>query len=234
MMVDPQQQPPSSYYRKPYASSDLDRPITHPPNDSNGQAARVTIPSNFNQAQPITLNSPSMGTEQSKPSSTFNQTQSALAHENLIPSKPSSSSNISSMTAPPQESYRDSAHLSFSDYALIVIALSPAAVHLWGRCFAQSPAPRQLGTWFALLTLPISAPLYRWEIVPRSARDVLELMSYGSALTVTIDVTAVCYQSMVAVSPTSELQWLVFYPAIVAAFACWLVIVGFMWALVIV
>lgn len=232
-MVDPQQQPPSSYYRKPYASSDSDQPTPQSSDDSNGQAARVTNPSTSNQAHPITLNSPSLGTEQSKTSSTFKQTHSTVANENLLPPKPSSSSDTGSSTAPLHKSYRRSDHLNVSDYALMVIVLSPAAVHLWGRCFAQNPAPRQLGTWFALLTLPISVPLYRWEKVPHLARDVLELMSYGSALTVTIDITVVSYQYMTAVPPTSEWQWLIFYPATVAAVASWLVIVGLMWALVI-
>lgn len=232
-MVDPQLQPPSSYYRKPYASSDSDQPTPQSSDDSNGQAARVTNPSTSNQAHSITLNFPSLGTEQSKTSSTFKQTHSTVANENLLPPKSSSSSDTGSSTAPLHKSYRRSDHLNVSDYALMVIALSPAAVHLWGRCFAQNPAPRQLGTWFALLTLPISVPLYRWEKVPHLARDVLELMSYGSALTVTIDITVVSYQYMSAVPPTSEWQWLIFYPATVAAVAGWLVIVGLMWALVI-
>lgn len=234
-MVDPQQQPPSSYYRKPYASNDSDQPTPQSPNDSNRQAARVTNvtnPSTSNQT-PKTSHGPSLATEQSKTSSSFNQTHSAVANEKLLPPKPSSSSDTRSTTAPLHESYRRSDHLNVSDYALMVIALSPAAVHLWGRCFAQNPAPRQLGTWFALLTLPISVPLYRWEKVPHLARDVLELMSYGSALTVTIDITVVSYQYMTAVPPTSEWQWLIFYPATVAAVASWLVIVGLMWALVI-
>ena len=235
-----QQQPPHSLqHRQPYQSSDLDEIRLRLLQDSNGQTEHITNISESKETPSISTNTPDEVIDQSDTSSAFELKHPIIADltQNAAQGKPltrnpSNSDDIRSITSPPRETPSDS--LTFSDFAVLAILLSPALLHLWGRCFAQTSTPRQIGTWFALLTLPISARLYRWETLSRFARDVLEILSYSSAMTITIDITVVSYQYMMEYPPTCEWEWLVFYPAIVAAVVSWSAVVGFMWALVVV
>lgn len=235
-----QQQPPHSLqHRKIYDSSDLDEVRVRLLQDSNRQTEHATNISESSETPSIGMNTPDEIIAQSDVSSAFDQKHSivadltnSVAQGKSLTKTPSNSDNIRSTTSPPRETRSDS--LTFSDFAVLAILLSPALLHLWGRCFAQTSTARQIGTWFALLTLPISARLYRWETLPRFARDVLEILSYSSAFTITIDITVVSSQYMMEYPPTCEWEWLVFYPAILAAVVGWSAVVGFMWALVVV
>ena len=226
-----QQQPHLPQYRRPYESSDSDQKLA---DDSKTQADHTIS----GQAQPITSDPPHRDTDPSDAPSASSQTPSIaadLSHD-IIPEESHTPNSPNSSDARLKTSSRReirSEQLSISDLAFIAIALSPSVLHLYGRCYTQNPILRQIGTWFALLTLPISAPLYRRETLPYSARDFLEIMSYGSALTITIDIAVVVVQYMMEFCPTDEWQWLIFYPAFVAAIVCWLVVVGIMWGLVI-
>ena len=225
-----QQQPHTPQYRRPYESSDSDQNLV---DDSKTQADHT-----ISGQQPITADPPRRDTDPSNAPSASSHTPSIaadLSHD-IISEKTHTSNSYNSSdarltTSSPREIRIDP--LTISDLAFIAIPLSPSVLHLYGRCFSQNPTLRQIGTWFALLTLPISAPLYRRETLPHSARDFLETMSYGSALTITIDIAVVGCQYMSEFSPTDEWQWLIFYPALIAAIVCWLVIVGIMWGLVI-
>ena len=236
----PQQQPPHSLqHRKPYGSSDLDEVRLRLLRDSNGQTEHAIGLSESSETPCISTNTPDDIIEQSDTSSPFDQKHPIIAdlthsvtQGKPLTKNPSSSDDIRSTTSPSREKCSDS--LTCSDFAVLAILLSPALLHLWGRCFAQTSTPRQIGTWFALLTLPISARLYRWETLPQFARDVLEIISYSSAFTVTIDITVVSYHYMMEYPPTCEWEWLVFYPAVLAAVLSWSAVVGFMWALVVV
>ena len=233
-----QQQPRLPQYRKPYESNDSDQISLERLRDSKAQADDTISPSNSDQAHSVTADPSHHDHEYSNARSTSSQTTSiaadlshSIVHEESHTPDSSNSSDARLMTPSPREIPSD--RLSISDLAIIAIALSPSVIHLYGRCFAQNPTPRQIGTWFALLTLPISAPLHRRKTLPHYARDLLEIMSYGSALTITIDIAVVGYQYLTEFPPTSEWEWLVFYPAFVAAIVCWLIFVGIMWGLVI-
>lgn len=234
-----EQQPHSLHYRKAYESSDPDQDTLQPLHDSIEQADHTVNPCNSNQTHSIPASPPSHGIDHSNPPPTSKETHPipanlphTPAHEKPRTPKPSGPSDTKFSTAPPCGFRSD--HLTLSDFAFLTIASSPALLHLYGRFFAQTPTARQLGTWFALLILPISAPLYRWEKLPHFAPDTLEVMSYGSAVTVTVDTGMVFYGYVTAFPPTSEAEWLIFYPAVVAAVACWAVLVGFLWACVVV
>ena len=77
-------------------------------------------------------------------------------------------------------------------------------------------------------------PLYRWDPLPPFVRDVLELMSYGSAWTISVDITVLLYGHMMAYGPRQEWEWVIFYPGVIAVVACWAVVVGFLWGVVMV
>ena len=49
-----------------------------------------------------------------------------------------------------------------------------------------------------------------------------------------MDITVLLYGHMIAYGPSQEWEWAIFYPGVVAAVACWAVVVGFLWGLVIV
>ena len=234
-----QQHPDSLQHRKPYEPSHLDEVGFGLSKHSKTQREHATNPSESNETHFISSNAPDEIIEQSDTSSAFDQKRSIVANLSHsvtqgmpLTRTPSNSDDIRSITSPQRETRSDS--LTFSDLAVLAILLSPALLHLWGRSFAQNSTPRQIGSWFALLTLPFSARLYRWETLPGFARDVLEVISYSSAFTVTVDITVVSYQYITEYPPTCEWEWLVFYPAIAAAVVCWSAVVGFMWALVVV
>ena len=232
-----QQQPPTSLqHRKPYESGDIDQEQYQSLHDSNGQEDQAINPSDSDQPYSTPTDTSGQVTEKSRDSSTSNPAHAkpthSVAQEKPLTKSPFSPGDARSSTSPARRTHSD--HLTTSDLASIAIALSPALLHLWGRCFAQTSIARQIGTWFALLTLPLSAPLYRWETLPHFARDMLELMSYGSAVTVTVDITVVAYRYMMEHPPVREWEWLIFYPGVVAALVSWSVVVGFLWAFVVV
>ncbi len=222
------QQPHTLQYRKPYESSDSDQNALQPLHDSIEQADHTVNPSNSNQTQSIPANPPSHGIHQSNSPPTSNQTHPILTNlpQTPTPKKPP--------TPTPSPHNPHSPHLTTTDIFTLAIALTPTLLHLYGRTLAQTPTPRQLGTWSALLTLPLSTPLYRCEQLPGPARDGLEVLSYGSAVTVTVDMAVVLYRYLAEMGPTSEAEWLAFCPAIVAGVACWGVVVGLLWGVVVV
>ena len=233
-----QQQPHLPQYRRPYDSSGSDQKVLDRLHDSKAQADHTVSPSNSDQARSVTADPSHHDTDPSNAQSTSSQAPSIAAdlshnivHEDSHTPNTSDSSDAKSMTSSPRKIRSD--QLSISDLAFIALTLSPSVMHLYGRCFARNSTPRQIGTWFALLTLPISAPLYRRESLPHYARDLLEILSYGSTLTISIDIAVVGCQYLTQFPPTNEWQWLIFYPAFVAAIVCWLVVVGIMWGLVI-
>ena len=230
----------SLQHRKAFEIGDPDQNLLQPQHDSNEPLTHTTSPSNTDETHSITAGPPDDGPRQ--PSTTFTDAQShttvadptpSVAEEKPLTKNTANTANTRSTTSPPRRAHDD--NLTASDLLFLTLTLSPALLHLWGRCFAQTSTPRQIGTWFAILTLPISAPLYRKEtLLPSSVRDVLELVSYGSAFTIAVDLMVALYKNITAYPPTSESEWLIFYPAVVAAVVCWAAVVGLLWGLVVV
>ena len=229
----------SLQYRRPFGYGDSDQERLQPRNDDCAKADGSTKPSNSDQTESVITNPSGHVTEQSSTSSSSRPKHSnaadhsdEIAPQNNHTGEPPSSSKTQPPTPPPRKNPSD--NLTISDLTLITIALTPALLHLWARCFFSSNSTsRLLGTWFALLTFPISTPLYRWDILPSFVRDALEVMSYGSAWTISVDISVALYRGLMLYPPSSEWECLVFYPGVVAAGVCWVVVVGFLWAVVV-
>ncbi len=59
-------------------------------------------------------------------------------------------------------------------------------------------------------------------------------MSYGSAVTVMVDLAVVGIRYVRELAPASEWEWLIFVPAVVAGGVCWVVVGGLVWGAVVV
>lgn len=224
-----QQQPPRSLQqRKPYGSSDsarqqapqAPRASTDPCTSESAQKTRPTT----------TADAQSHGTEQQPRPSSPSITSSSPTDPPGKTAPPPAQTPTSPSPSP--------SPLTRTDLAILLLCPIPTLLHLHALWLPHTTTTaitaRQPTTWFALLTLPLSAPLHRCAALPRPARDALQVLSCCSAVTVSADITVALWRCVAEFPPRREWEWLVFCPAVVAAFACWAVVVGGLWACVVV